>query len=151
MTYFKDLTPYGYLARDEPLAPKPLNVGWLSSQMPFEKGDTSQEFKDKLLKFCSDEFIVLIARGFHICEFCDLSSEQWFEEQKDKDGKKAHWASIGDGEIRVRGKLAVYAAPALIHHYVAQHQYRPPDEFIEAVLTGEPESKEQRELLRKYS
>ncbi len=151
MTYFKDLTPYEYLARGEPLAPHPLNVGWLSDQMPFEKGETSQDFRDKLLKFCADEFIVNLARGFHVCEFCDLSFEGWFEEQKDKHGKTAHWASIGDGEIRVQGKSAVYAAPALIYHYVIQHQYKPPDEFIEAILAGKPDSKEQQELFRKYS
>ena len=151
MTYFKDLTPYEYFARHEPLNSSSLNIGWLSSEMPFEKGFTTQEFRDKLLKFCSDEFIVLIARGFHPCEFCGFSWGQWHDEQKDKYGKNAHCASIGDGEIRVSGKSAVYAAPALIYHYVIQHQYKPPDEFIEAILTGEPDSKEQKELLSTYS
>ncbi len=28
----------------------------------------------------------------------------------------------------------VYAAPSLVHHYVVAHDYRPPDEFIAAVL-----------------
>ncbi len=151
VTYFKDLTPYEYFARHEPLIPRPLNVGWLSSQMPFEKGHTSQEFKDKLLKFCSDEYVVLIARGFHTCEFCGLPSVQWFNEQKDRYGEKCHWASIGDGEIRVLGQSIIYAAPTLIYHYVIQHQYKPPDEFIEAILTSTPDSKEQIVLLSKYS
>ena len=57
--------------------PSLLNVGWLSIEFPFEKGYASQEFKDKLLKFCADEFIVLIARGFHECEFCGLAWTQW--------------------------------------------------------------------------
>jgi len=150
VTYFKDLTPYEYFAREEPLTPKPLNVGWLSRQMPFEKGQTSQAFKDKLLEFCLDEFVVLIARGFHVCEFCGLSTEQWQKEQEAKYGKNAQWANLGDGEIRVLGKSAVYAAPTLIYHYVIQHQYKPPDEFIEAILAGKPASKEQRKLLRRY-
>lgn len=151
MTYFKDLTPYEYFARHEPIFPKPLNVGWLSNQMPFETGQTPQEFKDKLLKFCSDNFVVHIARGFHVCELCNLSSDQWMIKQRDRYGEKFHWASIGDGEIRVLRGSAVYAAPTLVYHYVVQHQYRPPDEFIEAILAGEPDSKEQRELLSKYS
>jgi len=150
VTYFKDLTPYEYFGR-ETLNPKPLNIGWLGVEMPFEKGATSREFKDKLLKFCSDEYIVLIARGFHACEFCNLSYEQWHKEQKNRYGDKAHWASIGDGEIRVLGKSAIYAAPALIYHYVIEHQYKPPDEFIEAILTGKPDSKEQQDLFGKYS
>jgi len=65
MTYFKDLTPYQYSTRHEFLTPKPLNIGWLSVEVLFETGFTSQDFKDKLLKICSDEFIVFIARGFH--------------------------------------------------------------------------------------
>jgi len=85
---------------------------------------------------------------YHACEFCNLSHEQWV---KDRYGDKAHWASIGDGEIRVLGKSAIYAAPALIYHYVVEHQYKPPDEFIEAILVGEPDSMEQKELFRKYS
>jgi hypothetical protein len=28
----------------------------------------------------------------------------------------------------------VFAAPSLVYHYVAAHDYRPPDEFIAAVL-----------------
>jgi hypothetical protein len=36
--------------------------------------------------------------------------------------------------MRVAGESTVYAAPVLIHHYVVAHDYRPPDEFIAAVL-----------------
>ena len=154
MAYFKDLTPYEYFP-NEPLTPKPLNIGWLSVEKPFETGATSQKFKDRLLKFCSDEYIVVVTRGLHICEFCnlsyDLSYERWIKKQEGRYGDKAHAASIGNGEIRVLGKSAIYAAPALIYHYVLEHQYQPPDEFIEAILTGAPDSKKQGELIRKYS
>lgn len=41
----------------------------------------------------------------------------------------------GNGEIRVHTPSgAVYCAPALVSHYVAEHQYQPPDEFIGAVI-----------------
>jgi hypothetical protein len=41
----------------------------------------------------------------------------------------------GNGEIHVRGPSgAVYCAPALILHYVAEHQYQPPQEFVAAVI-----------------
>ena len=40
-------------------------------------------------------------------------------------------------EIRVRGdERTVYAAPTLIVHYVEAHRYRPPEEFIAAVLNA---------------
>lgn len=149
MTYYQDLTPYEY-SPDPLVDPRPLNVGWLSREMPFEKGVTSQQFKDRLLEFCSDELVINIMRGFHACEFCNLSYEQWAD-KRNKPGEKNHWASIGDGEIRVLGKSAVYAAPSLIYHYVIDHQYKPPDEFVEAVLTGtSPGSNEHRDLLGKY-
>jgi hypothetical protein len=149
MTYYKDLTDYAYFARHEPLRPMPRNIGWLSIDMPYDKGDTSQEFKDRLLEFCRDEFIVHIARGFHACEFCNLSD--WYSTQSNAYGEQAHWASIGDGEIRVLGKTAVYAAPALVYHYVVEHGYKPPDEFVDAVLSGaRPGSEEHLALLSKY-
>lgn len=150
MTYYKDLTPYEYFARHEPLKSMPLNIGWLSIGMPFDRGETSQAFRDRLLEFCSDAFVVHIARGFHQCEFCNRPD--WYSSQNNIYGEQAHWASIGDGEIRVLGKTAVYAAPALVYHYVVEHDYKPPDEFIEAVLSGPPPgSKEHLDLLRKYT
>jgi hypothetical protein len=47
--------------------------------------------------------------------------------------------------MRVAGDGRVYAAPSLVHHYVIAHGYRPPDEFIAAVLawdegTAEPDA-----------
>jgi hypothetical protein len=42
---------------------------------------------------------------------------------------------FGSAEIRVPGKgNIVFAAPEMIAHYVIMHEYRPPEEFIEAVL-----------------
>jgi hypothetical protein len=81
----------------------------------------------------------------------DISHEQWFNEGQSRYGEKTHWLNIGDGEIRVIGKSAIYAAPTLIYHYVVEHQYKPPDEFIEAVLKGpSPESEEHKTLLRRF-
>jgi hypothetical protein len=37
-------------------------------------------------------------------------------------------------EIRIRGLGVVYAAPNLVSHHVAVHDYMPPQEFVEAVL-----------------
>lgn len=83
MTYYKDLTPYEYFARHEPPVLRgermltTLNVGWLSGNKSYSKGETSQEFKDTLFQLCLDEYIVNIARGFHVCELCrDISYEQ---------------------------------------------------------------------------
>jgi hypothetical protein len=42
----------------------------------------------------------------------------------------------------------VFAAPNLIYHYVSDHRYRPPHEFIQAVEGGpQPTSEEYRKAL----
>jgi len=41
---------------------------------------------------------------------------------------------LGSAEIRVQGiDGAVYAAPNLIYHYMANHNYLPPEEFLGAI------------------
>jgi hypothetical protein len=49
----------------------------------------------------------------------------------------------GGNEIRVLAGEKVFAAPVLIFHYVISHRYRPPEEFIQAVMRsprpGSPE------------
>jgi hypothetical protein len=44
---------------------------------------------------------------------------------------------LGDGEIRVEGvDHKRYAASNLICHYVQEHRYLPPEEFLRALLHG---------------
>jgi hypothetical protein len=38
----------------------------------------------------------------------------------------------------VQGESARFAAPTMIIHYVEEHGYRPPGEFIDAVLHRNP-------------
>jgi hypothetical protein len=118
MSFFPDLTPYTYLHSDEPGA---VNVGWLDAEHPYPTGRTSNAFRAKLAKLC--ERPVQQTRGFHQCPFC-----------------KGPDRPLSSAEMRVAGGDRVYAAPLLVHHYVVAHDYRPPDEFIAAVLAAEPGS-----------
>lgn len=147
MTYYEDLTPYEY-GRDQPEAGT-VNVGWLSRYRPFNKGETPDAFKARLFEFCLDGNLVRFTRGFHVCEFCGIAEGEWFEKhpQYDEGGM-----GLGNGEIRVIGEGVVYAAPALIYHYVVQHGYRPPDEFVTAIMDGSgPDSQEHRALRGTYN
>ena len=149
MTAFKDLTPYDYLGKRETSEIPVLNIGWLGTD-EFNKGETSPEFKAILFQFCLDSNLVLIMRGFHACPFYGLSWIEWGRSHPEY-GPDAGLMSIGDGEIRVIGKSVIYAAPALIYHYVFEHGYLPPKEFVDAVLTGaQPGSEEHRKLLVAY-
>lgn len=115
MAYYEDLTPYNYTHYCE----KELNVGWLQKDQPFLIGETPDGFLNKLKLFAQDEFLIHDTMGFHECEFC---------ENKNADSSN---------ELRVVGIDGIfYAAPFLIVHYVENHKYLPPQEFIHAVLNG---------------
>ncbi len=120
MAAFADLTPYTYFHAEGDL-PGTVNVGWLAAGQPFPTGVTSAEFRDKLARLCQQRFKQ--TRGVHGCEFCT--------------GRDRPRSS---SEMRVSLGDRVYAAPSLVHHYVVAHDYRPPDEFVAAVLAWEADA-----------
>jgi hypothetical protein len=136
MAYYPDLSRYEYLLQDEILEtgsyPKLrmpfVNVGWLASGREYPRGETDAAFQERLALFCRPHEAWLFCMGFHTCEFC---------------GK-----ARGGYEIWVVGKERLYAAPVLVHHYVVAHGYRPPDEFIQAVMECPlPESRDFKKRL----
>jgi hypothetical protein len=122
VAFFEDLTPYTYChPADE--GPGTVNVGWLDPAHPFRTGRTTERFRANLGRLC--ERRVKQTRGRHSCPFC------------------AGWdRPASSAEMRVAGGGRVYAAPLLVHHYVAVHGYRPPDEFIAAVLAWDESAAE---------
>lgn len=96
-------------------------VGWLARDHPFPIGTVPLQFLNFLDHYCQQPCNVTF--GSHNCEFCGNYS--------------------GSGEIQVVHSGRLYLAPVMIHHYVTAHNYRPPDEFITAILAtpihnGEP-------------
>jgi len=129
--YFPDLSQYSYLEHS-PFSlkekPRPLNVGWLDIKHTFPTDKASKDLLDALFEACSHP--VNKMRGFHQCLFC--RSHVWAVEVSRGD----RTIILGSAEIRVKGKDGkVYAAPDLIFHYVAEHHYKPPTEFVEALLS----------------
>jgi hypothetical protein len=113
VAFFEDLSPYTYFPEKESL--EIVNVGWLDRAHPFPTGETTEEFRAKLGRLCERRHKQ--TRGFHPCYFC-----------------KGQERPTSSAEMRVAGNGRVYAAPSLVHHYVVAHGYRPPDEFVAAVL-----------------
>ncbi len=118
MTYFVDLSVYTYGFGDP--QSDVVNVGWLDNSHPFPEADTPPDFRAALSKICekSRRSSLMDYCGVHECEIC------------------------GDGccgkEIEIPGKNGItYIAPDMIDHYVIAHRYKPPQEFIEAVLSIE--------------
>jgi hypothetical protein len=132
--YYDDFTPYIYLtnAREPRVdsAPQALNIGWLASSHPYTHGDVSDEFKARLWIFCRAP--VNLMRGFHKCDFCSDPSFSYLSVRKGDEE-----LGMGNGEVWICSHNdKVYVAPTLIYHYITQHQYLPPEPFIQAELTA---------------
>lgn len=114
MAYYEDLSPYNYSHHSK----KEFNVGWLQKGQPFPIGEVTAGFIDRLNLYLNSDFTLFHYMGDHDCEFCD----------------KYESASCEIRVVSADGKI--YAAPELIKHYILDHSYLPPQEFIDAVMTG---------------
>lgn len=106
--------------------PRHLYVGWLDISHPYVQGKVSDAFEEKLWDLCLHPAVVI--RGFVKCPFCQNAGK---EQPLLRNGKKM---PHGSGRIHIHGRGKKYIAHTLIFHYVSDHNYRPPDEFIEAVM-----------------
>jgi hypothetical protein len=101
--------------------------GWLldaQHQYRHQKDDT--QLVDRLLMLCKKN-PVNRTRGWHHCPFCSL-----YPVTMTIDGEEI---SLGSAEIRLIGEgHLIFAAPDLVCHYMATHNYRPPDEFMAALV-----------------
>jgi hypothetical protein len=102
-----------------------LNIGWLDPAYDFVEGEVSVEFIEQLKRYWQKPTIIF--RSLDTCEFC---SHGWPARSREN-------SDITAGEVWVWGNNGVvYVTPTLIYHYIVDHSYLPPAEFIEAVLQG---------------
>ncbi len=138
VAYFADLTPYEYAHLDHDIVGhewgkldyrpryERLNVGWLDASRPFNRGPVPEWFADTLLDVVGHPPVNEM-RGLHNCEFCPPGVDTIADPRPGRS-----WLAYY--EIRVpAGPGVMFAAPALIWHYVTAHDYLPPAEFVEAV------------------
>lgn len=123
--HYADLSAYEH-DEDAPDLGRAKNVGWLAAAEPFATSAPVPGLLDALAAYCS--VAVSGFRGTHACELCS--------EREPRVAFDGRLFVLGSAEIRVLGKELVFAAPNLVHHYVAVHHYRPPDVFVEAALSG---------------
>jgi hypothetical protein len=109
-----------------------LNVGWLDDTRDYNTAEPSSLFLEKLTKILEEvgEFDAHVnpIRGTHTCNLC---GERKFE---------SHF--LGSSELWIPATKVgnLYAAPSLIVHYIDAHNYKPPEEFIDAVLRIDTQS-----------
>ncbi|MEU2080076.1 hypothetical protein [Streptomyces sp. NPDC013489] len=148
--FYADLTPYGYWNEGEEftdvadgmryVAFQPvyerLNIGWLEAGLSWTSGQASQDFGRRLLAVVDAQHVNVML-GLHECDLCPTPLPDTHPWYMPRPGELR--ASVGTGEIRVPGSPGiVFAAPSLIGHYVVDHGYLPPRQFIEAVLAFDP-------------
>ena len=124
MTFYPDLSRYEYMARE--ISASVLNVGWLGIESPYHTGAIDEESLQRLVRHYENR--VNRTRGFHYCPFCIEAKFGLAVNLGDRE------IILGGAEIRVSDEQGVtYAAPDLIYHYITDHQYKPPDEFLRAL------------------
>jgi hypothetical protein len=113
--WYEDLTGCDYFA--DILPAKPISIGWLENGKLYTKGKTPGEIVEKIIEFNKNPGMYHRFCGYHECDFCDFFNIE-----------------LGATTILIAYKNKAYICPALIIHYIEEHFYLPPDEFIEAVL-----------------
>lgn len=106
-------------------------VGWLSPDHPFPTRPASPVFLACLARHIETAWGPAASMGQYSCEFCGqpLRREVRF-------GRQVPMASE---TLWIPTAAAVYVAPAAILHYVSEHSYAPPEEFILGVLACPPQ------------
>jgi hypothetical protein len=136
-TSFLDMAPvggrHGYAAI--PPSVTVYTIGWIGDVVE-SRGETPDECISILLDaYEAGHLFYDGTLGSHTCEVCPPSLPQrgyhhpfaWKGRQTHLYGHKHHLVWHG---------RSLFVCPALILHYIVDHQYRPPATFIDAVVRG---------------
>jgi len=112
---------------------KLISIGWLDPEHSFEKGAVDESFFARLMSLLVNPWQPFAAAGRHPCSFCRFSGGPGTVRYRPPRGGEMQ-VDVGAANVFVPGDGVLYMAPSSIAHYIDAHQYRPPDEFIAAVL-----------------
>ena len=104
-------------------------IGWLHPDHPFPRGNVPPEFVRRLTEIARnwgksiDALNWGAAGGFHECEFCakPLNSRRFGND-------------LASGTFGVPAGDRIYYCPEMVPHYITEHEYLPPPEFVAAVM-----------------
>jgi hypothetical protein len=114
VTWYADLsrcTLFPWCERVEVLA-----VGWLERGHDFAIGDVPDGLVPAISRLIRNVVPECSSMGFHWCDLC------------------VERGAIGSTEVYVADGGVAYVAPGMVMHYIAEHRYRPPAVFVEAVF-----------------
>ncbi|MEQ8822269.1 MAG: hypothetical protein RLY93_18700 [Sumerlaeia bacterium] len=131
MAWAPDLSYYSYNL-NRPLK-NVFNVGWLDARHDFDRGRVDPITIVKIRHIINRRECRLTRRACR-CGFCAQESEQTPSNLTDARLAGSDTAPHSHGEIWVPAHGGyVFAAPSLIAHFIENHGYRPPEQFLDAV------------------
>jgi hypothetical protein len=151
LKYQEDLLPYNGVTSSQ--IEEVQTIGWLDKDHDFKKGKVDREFIDTLKQIivCGDsppcQAYVNGIKGYYSCPICSqiasilihdgsvLISSGYgmlLDEYNDEEIN-----ILGHGEVWIPNsnkKGCFFATYDLIYHYIVDHQYYPPEDFIKSVI-----------------
>lgn len=143
--HYPDLKSY-YMYDDT--FPNMINVGWLDTSAAYPKGKVDQYLVDKI------RYLTLLAREqdmFHYthpsgivvhsglvrgpifkCPYCG-EKIGLFDENDRSDNPEGIQLGLNTMEIPSIDGDFIYIFPTLLYHYITEHDYQPPNEFLAAL------------------
>jgi len=120
MTEISDLSERGYCVPEDYIGLTIRAIGWLGGNLPcfadgIERADLPADLLPAIRYFSKEAYHEDWELGAHTCELC--GAEEFHGE---------FWLSKGQ---------VCYVAPVALEHYISEHGYRPPQEFIDALRT----------------
>ena len=106
-------------------------MGWLDGVHPFPIGEVEPSLIEKMKLLATRP--VELYRGKHTCELCSGAPDMFVGKTINPAWGKWAEQRSSNGEIRVANEDVVFAAPVLIVHYIEEHGYLPPAQFLEAL------------------
>lgn len=133
--FYPDMSPY---RERNVIYPKVLNVGWLDSIHEYPKGIVSNKLCKKLkqltlLENYQTSRSALVIHTNHVryiysCPLCHSDIALY-----DKKRNEIMMLGINQIQIPSANKDYLFCAPSLIYHFITEHDYLPPYDFLEAI------------------
>jgi len=132
MTFVRDGEPFNLVVGDEPGGGL-VAVGWLDASESFNQGPVPPAFVERLRRICREQ-TVNRSRGWHRCNLCPRDISPGLPRPTTVASPEGEF-TVGGAEIRISGPSGKgYAAPDMVIHYVEQHSYQPPSDFVAGVV-----------------
>ena len=129
--HLDDGDPYRGRFAPIPSGVRAIAIGWLDATHPYTVGSVEPEFTARLFEACRVNAVAR-TRGWHPCTLCPTTGPYPTTATLGDQSMP-----LGDAEVRLLARDGTWlVAPTLILHYVTDHGYQPPQEFIEAVTSG---------------